>query len=66
MATIRIVITLVVNSGWNLFQLDINNAFLYDELDKDVYITLPLGYHTKGDNQVCKLLKSLYVLKQPI
>nr|GFC10101.1 ribonuclease H-like domain-containing protein [Tanacetum cinerariifolium] len=45
------------------FQLDINNAFLYGDLSKDVCMTLSLGF----DNQkgkVCKLNKSLYGLKQ--
>lgn len=64
MVTIRLVITLVVNSGWSLFQLDINNAFLYGNLDVDVYMSQPQGYHTVGDVRVCKLLKSLYGLKQ--
>lgn len=33
MVTIRIVITLAINSCWSLFQLDINNAFLDGDLD---------------------------------
>lgn len=64
MVTIRIVIDLAVNKNWTLFQLDINNAFLYGNLDEDVYMTLPQGYFTKNDTRVCKLLKSLYGLKQ--
>lgn len=55
MVTIRIVITYVIHSYWSLFQLDINNVFLYGELDKHVYMSLPLGYHTKGDKRVSKL-----------
>nr|KAJ0214264.1 hypothetical protein LSAT_V11C400184490 [Lactuca sativa] len=62
--TIRIVITLGVNSDWMFFQFDINNSFLYNDLDEDVYMSLSLGYHTKGDNHVFKLLKSLHGLKQ--
>lgn len=27
-------------------------------------MTLPQGYHSKGDTRVCKLLKALYGLKQ--
>lgn len=63
MVMVRIVITFAINSNWSLFQLDINNVFLYGELYKHVYMSFPLGYHTKGDKRVCKLLKSLYVLK---
>ncbi|KAL4580545.1 hypothetical protein LXL04_016743 [Taraxacum kok-saghyz] len=62
--TVRIVITLAVNKKWNLYQFDINNAFLYGNLEEDVYMTLPQGYHTEGDTRVCKLLRSLYGLKQ--
>ena len=62
--TVRIVINLAVNNSWPLFQMDINNAFLYGELSENVYMTLPQGYHDKNDNRVCKLVKSLYGLKQ--
>ncbi|KAI3688864.1 hypothetical protein L2E82_46759 [Cichorium intybus] len=64
MVTVRIVVNLAVNNNWTLFQLDINNAFLYGNLDEDVYMTLPQGYFTKEDKRVCKLSKSLYGLKQ--
>lgn len=56
-----IVITLVINYIWSLFQLDVNNVFLYSELDDH---GLPFGYHSKGDNQVCKLLNFLYLLEK--
>ena len=62
--TVRIIISLAVHNGWPLFQLDINNAFLYGELEEDVYMQLPEGYFDKDDKRVCKLKKSLYGLKQ--
>ncbi|KAL4574342.1 hypothetical protein LXL04_021171 [Taraxacum kok-saghyz] len=62
--TIRIILTLDVHNNWNLYQFDINNAFLYGELEEDVYMTLRQRYHDRGDKRVCKLLKSLYGLKQ--
>ncbi|KAK9059410.1 hypothetical protein SSX86_022030 [Deinandra increscens subsp. villosa] len=64
MVTIRTIIALAVQNDWNLYQLDINNAFLYGDLNETVYMKLPDGYKSQHGNQVCKLNKSLYGLKQ--
>nr|GEU91504.1 ribonuclease H-like domain-containing protein [Tanacetum cinerariifolium] len=53
-------------SGWSLFQMDINNVFLYGDLEETVYMTLPLGYFLDNETKVCKLNKSLYGLKQSL
>nr|GFA80107.1 putative reverse transcriptase, RNA-dependent DNA polymerase, Gag-polypeptide of LTR copia-type [Tanacetum cinerariifolium] len=45
MVTVRCVISLAVHNNWPLFQLDVNNAFLYGDLHEDVYIDLPPGYY---------------------
>ncbi|GKF95480.1 ribonuclease H-like domain-containing protein, partial [Tanacetum coccineum] len=62
--TVRCLINLAVQSGWSLFQMDINNAFLYGDLNEFVYMTLPPGYFSTNETKVCKLNKSLYGLKQ--
>nr|GEU73398.1 putative reverse transcriptase, RNA-dependent DNA polymerase, Gag-polypeptide of LTR copia-type [Tanacetum cinerariifolium] len=62
--TVRCVVNLAVQNKWSICQLDVNNAFLYGDLDEAVYMTLPEGYCNPGDNRVCRLKKSLYGLKQ--
>ena len=49
--------------------MDINNAFLNGDLFEEVHMSLPLGYQTsqglgKGEKLACKLINSIYGLKQ--
>lgn len=41
-----------------------NATFLNGELDEDAYMEVPKGVQRGKDNQVCKLRKSMYGLKQ--
>ncbi|XP_035830149.1 uncharacterized protein LOC118479628 [Helianthus annuus] len=64
MVAIRCVLSMVVHFNWEIYQLDINNAFLYGDLNEEIYMFLPDGYNPSSESKVCKLKKSLYGLKQ--
>uniref|UniRef100_A0A803PZP0 Reverse transcriptase Ty1/copia-type domain-containing protein n=1 Tax=Cannabis sativa TaxID=3483 RepID=A0A803PZP0_CANSA len=64
-STVRIVVTIAASRGWEIRQLDINNAFLNGILKEEVFMAQPQGLEEKGkENWVCKLNKSIYGLKQ--
>ncbi|GKD76087.1 ribonuclease H-like domain-containing protein [Tanacetum coccineum] len=48
-STVRCVIALSVTNNWPLFQLDVNNVFLYGDLDEDMYMTIPKGFASKDN-----------------
>lgn len=62
--TVRMLITMATAHAWPLHQLDVNNAFLHGFLQDDIYMKLPPGYIQGQQGQVCKLVRSLYSLKQ--
>ncbi|KAG9449460.1 hypothetical protein H6P81_009425 [Aristolochia fimbriata] len=63
--TISTVLTLAVGHNWSIRQLDVNNAFLNDNLDEEVYMVQPFGFLDKTHpDAVCRLHKSLYGLNQ--
>lgn len=69
LASVKLILSLAACFGWTLTQMDVTNAFLHGDLDKEFYMSLPLGYTPSNGvplppNSVCKLRKSLYGLKQ--
>lgn len=64
MVSVRTGIALAASKNWAIFQMDVGNAFLQGDLFEDVYMKMPQGFCKKGENKVCKLVKSLYRLKQ--
>ena len=61
--TARMLLSVAAVQDMELLQLDVKNAFLYGDIDADIYMQQPPGYHD-GTTRVCRLLRSLYGLKQ--
>ena len=65
MNIVRVLLSVVVNNAWPLFQMDVKNAFLHGDLEEEVYMKLPQGHlREKESNKVCRLHKAIYGLKQ--
>ena len=64
MVTVRCALSLAAMHNWPVFQMDVFNAFLQGDLLDEVYMELPKGFKMKEENMACKLVKSLYGLKQ--
>lgn len=63
-STIRIVLSITISKGWELWQFDVSNAFLHGILQEDVFMLQPPSFHDKDyPNHVCHMRKSLYGLK---
>lgn len=62
--TIRVFLHIATVNAWSVQQVDINNAFLHGYLKEEIYIRPPPGYTKFKEGQVCKLVRSLYGLKQ--
>ena len=61
--TVRVLLSVVVNKECPLYQRNVKNTFLNVDLEEELYMSHPLGFEARFDNQVCKLQKSLYGLK---
>ncbi|GJY06806.1 zinc finger, CCHC-type containing protein, partial [Tanacetum coccineum] len=64
-STIRLLIAIALSHSLIIHQMDVKMTFLNGELDEEVYMNQPQGFIMTGnENKVCKLIKSLYELKQ--
>ena len=63
--SIRLILAIVASLDLELHQMDVKTAFLNRELDEEIYMEQPTGFVKEGhEHKVCKLLKSIYGLKQ--
>jgi hypothetical protein len=63
--TICLLLSLSVNRGWSLRQLDVQNDFLHGVLEEEVSMRQPPGFEDPTCPQhICRLDKPLYGLKQ--
>jgi len=63
--TLHLIISLTTLHNWELEALNVKTAFLYDKLDKEIYMQQPECYVIKNkETYVYRLQKSIYELKQ--
>ena len=63
--TMRLILAMAAIKGWVAHGLDVRNAYLYGELDEEIYMEQPEGFRIPGKEDLVLLLKkALYGLKQ--
>lgn len=63
--SVRNLAAMAALNGWELHSLDVKTAFLFGELEEEIYLEQPEGFVVKGqETKVCRLRKSIYGLKQ--
>ena len=62
-SSVRALLAVAAASKWDLFQMDVKNAFLNGDLSEEVYMQSPPGFSIES-NKVCHLRRALYGLKQ--
>jgi hypothetical protein len=63
--TVRLLIALAAQEGWQVHHMDVKSAFLNGDLVEEVYVAQPPGFEKKGEeHKVLKLHKALYGLRQ--
>ena len=62
--TVRVLLALAAQGGWEVHHMDVKSAFLNGELSETVYVQQPPGFVVGNGDKVLKLRKALYGLKQ--
>ena len=65
MESVRVLLALVAQEGWQVPHMDVKSAFLNGDLKEEVYVRQPPGYAVAGEEgKVYRLRKALYGLRQ--
>ena len=60
-----LMIALAALKNWHITGLDVQTAFLYGELEEELYMEQPEGFKIKGqEHKVLRLWRAIYGLKQ--
>ena len=63
--SIRMVLAIAAPRNLKVHQMDVKTTFLNGKLDEEIYMQQPKGFSAlEQGKKVCKLVKSLYGLKQ--
>ena len=63
--SVRIMLAIAAYFDYEIWQMDVETAFLNGNLTEDVYMIQPEGFVDPANaDKVCKLQKSIYGLKQ--
>ena len=62
-SSLKLLIHFVMINRWSWRQMDVDTAFLNSVLHEEIYMAQPVGFED-GSTRVCRLLKSVYGLKQ--
>lgn len=62
--SLRMILAVANQRGMTLRQLDVKAVYLHGEIEEDIYMEIPAGMKGITTNNVCKLQKAIYGLKQ--
>ena len=62
--TVRVLLALAAQGGWQVHHMDVKSAFLNGDLSETVYVKQPPGFVVGTGDNVLKLRKALYGLRQ--
>ena len=63
--SVHLIVALAALQQWHMSSVDVKTAFLYGELDEELFMEQPEGFKCKGhEHKVFHLKRALYGLKQ--